>query len=301
MLRNRYDNRSCLNVKIVTASVLLLIVTIYLALTSITIVGPNERGVRVTLGKASEHVVNSGIIIKWPLISKICIFSVATQNSTANLDVFSKDLQSVEMQIDVIYHYAPEKVVKLVTDFQSNPIKTVLTPLVHETLKEICKDLNSEEIVQRREYVSQKANALLSTNISKYDIFTIERLVITNVELSPKLNQAIESKMIQEQEAQKAQFTQKQKETEAETQRIIAQGLANAEIEKAKGKARAIELEATANAAAIEKIGKALKDNPLALEEMRVKRWDGVLPKTILSSGTKATEFGVILNTPHEK
>ncbi len=207
MLRNRYDNRSCLNVKIVTASVLLLIVTIYLALTSITIVGPNERGVRVTLGKASEHVVNSGIIIKWPLISKICIFSVATQNSTANLDVFSKDLQSVEMQIDVIYHYAPEKVVKLVTDFQSNPIKTVLTPLVHETLKEICKDLNSEEIVQRREYVSQKANALLSTNISKYDIFTIERLVITNVELSPKLNQAIESKMIQEQEAQKAQFT----------------------------------------------------------------------------------------------
>ena len=167
--------------------------------------------------------------------------------------------------------------------------------------EKICKDLNSEEIVQRREYVSQKANALLSTNISKYDIFTIERLVITNVELSPKLNQAIESKMIQEQEAQKAQFTQKQKETEAETQRIIAQGLANAEIEKAKGKARAIELEATANAAAIEKIGKALKDNPLALEEMRVKRWDGVLPKTILSSGTKAAEFGVILNTPHEK
>lgn len=77
--------------------------------------------------------------------------------------------------------------------------------------------------------------------------------------------------------------------------------MSNAEIEKAKGKARAIELEATANAAAIEKIGKALKDNPLALEEMRVKRWDGVLPKTILSSGTKATEFGVILNTPHEK
>lgn len=301
MLRNRYDNRSCLNVKIVTASVLLLIVTIYLALTSITIVGPNERGVRVTLGKASEHVVNSGIIIKWPLISKICIFSVATQNSTANLDVFSKDLQSVEMRIDVIYHYTPEKVVKLVTDFHGDPVITVLTPMVHETLKEICKDLNSEEIVQRREYVSQKANALLSTNISKYDIFTIERLVITNVELSPKLNQAIESKMIQEQEAQKAQFTQKQKETEAETQRIIAQGLANAEIEKAKGKARAIELEATANAAAIEKIGKALKDNPLALEEMRVKRWDGVLPKTILSSGTKAAEFGVILNTPHEK
>ena len=293
-----------MHVNIATTSVILLIVTIFfifLSLTSITIVGPNERGVRVTLGSASEDVITSGLTIKYPLISEIRTFSVATQNSTANLDVFSKDLQSVEMRIDVIYHYTPERVVKLVTDFHGDPGITVLTPMVHETLKEICKDLNSEEIVQRREYVSQKANALLSTNISKYDIFTIERLVITNVELSPKLNQAIESKMIQEQEAQKAQFTQKQKETEAETQRIIAQGLANAEIEKARGKAQAIELEATANAAAIEKIGKALKDNPLTLEEMRVKRWDGVLPKTILSSGTKAAEFGVILNTPHEK
>ena len=279
----------------------LAVILAIVAFTCTTVVGPNERGVRITLGSASENAMGSGFKIKWPIISEIRKISVATQNSSANLDVFSKDLQSVEMNINVIYHYTPEKVVKIVTDFQEDPVETVLTPMVHEALKEICKDLNSEEIVQRRDYVSQKANTLLNTNISKYDIFTIERLVITNVELSPKLNQAIESKMIQEQEAQKAQFTQKQKETEAETQRIIAQGLANAEIEKAKGKAQAIELEATANASAIEKIGKALTENPLALEELRIKRWDGVMPKTILSSGTKDGGFGVILNTQQEK
>ena len=263
--------------------------------------GPNERGVRVTLGSVSNNVLDSGIAVKWPAISEIHKISVATQNNVAELDVFSKDLQSVEMRVDVIYHYTPENVVKLVTDFKEDPVKTVLTPMVHETLKEICKDLNSEEIVQKRDQVSKNANELLSKNMAKYDIFTLERLVITNVELSPKLNQAIEAKMIQEQEAQKALFTQKQKETEAETQRIIAQGLANAEIEKAKGKAKAIELEATANASAIEKIGKALTENPLALEELKIKRWDGVMPKTILSSGTKDGGFGVILNTPQEK
>lgn len=268
---------------------------------SISIVGPNERGVRVTLGSVSNNVLDSGIAVKWPAISEIHKISVATQNNVAELDVFSKDLQSVEMRVDVIYHYTPENVVKLVTGFKEDPVKTVLTPMVHETLKEICKDLNSEEIVQKRDQVSKNANELLSKNMDKYDIFTLERLVITNVELSPKLNQAIEAKMIQEQEAQKALFTQKQKETEAETQRIIAQGLANAEIEKAKGKAKAIELEATANASAIEKIGKALTENPLALEELKIKRWDGVMPKTILSSGTKDSGFGVILNTPQEK
>lgn len=297
----RYRDNTSRIIDISITCMVLAVILAIVAFTCTTVVGPNERGVRITLGSASENAMGSGFKIKWPIISEIRKISVATQNSSANLDVFSKDLQSVEMNINVIYHYTPEKVVKIVTDFQEDPVETVLTPMVHEALKEICKDLNSEEIVQRRDYVSQEANTLLNTNISKYDIFTIERLVITNVELSPKLNQAIESKMIQEQEAQKAQFTQKQKETEAETQRIIAQGLANAEIEKAKGKAQAIELEATANASAIEKIGKALTENPLALEELRIKRWDGVMPKTILSSGTKDGGFGVILNTPQEK
>lgn len=297
----RYRDNTSRIIDISITCMVLAVILAIVAFTCTTVVGPNERGVRITLGSASENAMGSGFKIKWPIISEIRKISVATQNSSANLDVFSKDLQSVEMNINVIYHYTPEKVVKIVTDFQEDPVETVLTPMVHEALKEICKDLNSEEIVQRRDYVSQKANTLLNTNISKYDIFTIERLVITNVELSPKLNQAIESKMIQEQEAQKAQFTQKQKETEAETQRIVAQGLANAEIEKAKGKAQAIELEATANASAIEKIGKALTENPLALEELRIKRWDGVMPKTILSSGTKDGKFGIILNTPQEK
>lgn len=297
----RYRDNTSRIIDISITCMVLAVILAIVAFTCTTVVGPNERGVRITLGSASENAMGSGFKIKWPIISEIRKISVATQNSSANLDVFSKDLQSVEMNINVIYHYTPEKVVKIVTDFQEDPVETVLTPMVHEALKEICKDLNSEEIVQRRDYVSQKANTLLNTNISKYDIFTIERLVITNVELSPKLNQAIESKMIQEQEAQKAQFTQKQKETEAETQRIIAQGLANAEIEKARGKAKAIELEATANASAIEKIGKALTENPLALEELRIKRWDGVMPKTILSSGTKDGGFGVILNTQQEK
>lgn len=297
----RYRDNTSRIIDISITCMVLAVILAIVAFTCTTVVGPNERGVRITLGSASENAMGSGFKIKWPIISEIRKISIATQNSSANLDVFSKDLQSVEMNINVIYHYTPEKVVKIVTDFKEDPVETVLTPMVHEALKEICKDLNSEEIVQRRDYVSQKANTLLNTNISKYDIFTIERLVITNVELSPKLNQAIESKMIQEQEAQKAQFTQKQKETEAETQRIIAQGLANAEIERAKGKAQAIELEATANASAIEKIGKALTENPLALEELRIKRWDGVMPKTILSSGTKDGGFGVILNTPQEK
>ena len=143
------DNTSRIIDISITCMVLAVILSI-VAFTCTTVVGPNERGVRITLGSASENAMGSGFKIKWPIISEIRKISVATQNSSANLDVFSKDLQSVEMNINVIYHYTPEKVVKIVTDFQEDPVETVLTPMVHEALKEICKDLNSEEIVQRR-------------------------------------------------------------------------------------------------------------------------------------------------------
>lgn len=262
------------------------------AFCSYTVIGPDERGIQVTMGKVRGGVMESGLNFKLPFISQIRTFKVSTQRASAKLDVFSKDLQSVELSIDVLYHITPDKVTKLVTNYNRDPLRTVLEPLVQETMKEVCKDLNSEEIVNKRDLVSEKANQMLKSRIASYDIFTIERLVMSNVELSPKLNQAIEAKMIQEQESQKAKFTQRKKEIDAETARIEAQGVANAEIEKAKGKAKAIEIEASANALAIEKIGKALKENPLSLEELRIKRWNGTLP-TYWGGGTG--NFGILL------
>lgn len=263
-----------------------------IAFFSYTIIGPDERGIQITMGKVRGGVMNSGLNFKMPFISQIRTYKVSTQRASAKLDVFSKDLQSVELSIDVLYHYTPDKVMKLATNYTKDPLRTILDPLVQETMKEVCKDLNSEEIVNKRDLVSDKANKMLKERIAAYDIFTIERLVMSNVELSPKLNQAIEAKMIQEQESQKAKFTQRKKGIDAETARIEAEGVANAEIEKAKGKAKAIEIEATANALAIEKIGKALKENPLSLEELRIKRWNGTLPTYW---GGNGGNFGILL------
>ena len=50
-------------------------------------------------------------------------------------------------------------------------------------------------------------------------------------------------------------------------------------VEKARGKAESVTIEAEAEAKAIAIVGKALSDNPMLIQLESVKKWDGVLPR----------------------
>lgn len=260
------------------AIVVAIIGLIITAISSFTIIGPDERGIRITLGHIQGDVMESGFNWKPPFITTINTYKVSTQKVTAKLDVFSKDMQSVIITTDIIYNYTPEKVKLLASKYTNDPVKTILGPIAQECFKEVCKDLNSEEIVKNRDQIRVGVNKLYNERLAEYEIFTISSVVVADIELSPQLNDAIEKKMVQDQEAQRATFVKKQKETEAETAKIEAAGLANAVREQAQARADAILMEAKANAEAIKLIGETLKENPLALDELKIKKWNGAFP-----------------------
>lgn len=91
-------------------------------------------------------------------------------------------------------------------------------------------------------------------------------LVIENVKLSPELERAIEAKMVQQQEAEKAVYREKQAETEA----LIA-------VAKAKGEAEAIRIQ-----------GEALERAPRLIELRTVEKWNGVSPQVVSSGAGNA-------------
>ena len=81
-------------------------------------------------------------------------------------------------------------------------------------------------------------------------------VVIQNIDLSHELETAIESKMVMEQEAAKAKFTQVKAQIEADTVVI-----------KAKGDAESIKIR-----------GEALKLTPAFIDLQIVEKWDGKAP-----------------------
>jgi len=90
--------------------------------------------------------------------------------------------------------------------------------------------------------------------------------VIRNIDLSKELERAIEAKMVAEQQANQARFTQIQTKVEAETAVI-----------KAKGEAEAIKVR-----------GEALKLNPAFLRLQIVERWNGKSPLVVPADSSSA-------------
>jgi prohibitin 2 len=244
---------------------LLIVVLLVIASASTYVVQPGTRGIRVTLGKTAPGFLSEGFGFKAPLISSIVNVNVRQQTQNVVAACFSSDLQQVAVDVRVLYRVPEQSVVEIYKQFAGDPFDSLIAPRIQEALKEVTATLTAEQIVKSREQVKQKALAAARLKISK--ILWVEDLVLRDIQLSSELERAIEAKMVAEQQAAQARFTQVQAQVEAETAVISARGQADA----------------------IKVRGEALRLNPVFLRLKLVERWNGksplVVPPDKLSSG----------------
>jgi len=241
-----------------------LIFVLILAATSMTtVVEPGFRGVRVTLGKVSPIFEGEGLKFKAPFVTEIEQISVRQQTEELSSECYSSDLQQVRATIRILYRIPENAVVPLYRDYEGAEYETLIAPRVVEALKEAASAQSAEMIVQNRETI--KLDTLEATRKKIGELPTggplvwIEDITLSDLALSSELNAAIEQKMTQREEAERARFVQRQAEIEAQTMII-----------KAKGDAESIEIR-----------GQALRESPAFLKLQIVEKWDGVPPLVI--------------------
>ncbi len=248
--------------------------------TATYVVDPGHRGVEVILGRVSPGFKPEGFGLKLPFISRVVPLLIRQQTAKMTADCYSSDLQQVKMAVRVLYRIPESSVVSIFRDYAGEPFEALIKPRIAEALNEITALRSAELIVQKREEV--KSQALESARRKVGDALVIEDLVLEDINLTNALENAIEAKMVQEQEAARSRFAQQQAQTEASTVVI-----------KAKGEAESIALR-----------GAALRENPSVLELQVIERWDGITPLVVgpgatganmmlplgdFSTGTKAT------------
>lgn len=221
------------------------------------VVDPGHRGVEVTLGTVSPAFKPEGFGFKLPFVTRIVPQLIRQQTAQMPALCYSSDLQQVKMQVRVLYRVPEASVVRIFRDYAGDPFESLVQPRVAEALNEFTALRSAELIVQKREEV--KSKALEGARRKLGEILVIEDLVLENIELTSALENAIEAKMVQEQEAARARFAQQQAQTEASTVVI-----------KAKGEAESIVLR-----------GKALRENPSVLDLQVIEQWNGVTPAVI--------------------
>jgi prohibitin 2 len=237
--------------------VLLGLVLLVLAIGSAYVISPVERGVQVTLGNMSEKFLAPGLGLKLPFVTQIWRVNVQQDTREVSAECFSSDLQQITIQLKVLYRIPETSVVAVVRDYAGNPFEKLVLPRVQEAVKEVTALKSAADIVKTREQI--KVAALTGSRAKIGNLLVIEDLVIEDVRLSTELETAIESKMVQQQEAEKAIFKMQQARTDAETLII-----------KAKADAESIRIQ-----------GEALEKTPRLVELKMVEKWNGVSPQVV--------------------
>jgi prohibitin 2 len=248
----------------------LLFVLVALSSSTTYIVEPGTRGISVTLGKAADRFLPEGFGFKAPFITTVVPVNVRQKTQGVRAECFSSDLQQVIVDLRVLYRVPEGSVVQIYKQFAGDPFDSLIAPRVQEALKEVTASQTAEEIVKNREAIKQKTLTAAKQKIG--DILWIEDIVIRNIDLSAELERAIEAKMVAEQQAAQARFSQVQVQVEAETAVI-----------RAKGEAEAIKVR-----------GEALKLNPAFLRLQIVERWNGKSP-LVVPAGANNTGTELLL------
>ena len=250
---------------------ILLFVFIVLLSTTTYVIKPGNRGVKVTLGKVQLRFLPQGLGFKSPFVTRVVQVPIRQRTQPLQAECYSADLQQVNTHLQILYSIPEQSVVSIFQNFAGDPFDSLIAPRVQEALKEVAALQTAEMIVTNRFTIKSKALDLARAKIGT-NFLNLVDLVIEEISLSKELENAIEQKMIQEQEAAKAKFTQRKAEIEADTAII-----------KAKGEGDSIRIR-----------GEALDLNPTFIDLQIIERWDGKSPLVI--GGGSGTPIVVPLN-----
>jgi regulator of protease activity HflC (stomatin/prohibitin superfamily) len=242
-----------------TVAIVLIILVLFVALFSITVVDEREVAVITQFGRV-QTTYNAGLNFKLPLIQRTHFYDISTQSVRADAISATNDQQMVNIVVNIQYRLQPENVNELHKKVKNEEIleTSIIPPFVQEATKSISAQFTAVELLQKRDDYKSMVTEALESRLSEYYVSVIA-VNIENIDFSEDFDRAIERKVIAQQEAEKAEF-----ELEKE----------KAELEKEKVKADAIRVK-----------GQALKDNPQVLEQQKIEKWDGKLPQVTSGEG----------------
>lgn len=210
-----------------------------------------EVGIITRFGKV-VRVGSEGINFKTPFIENVTKIEVRDSTVNGEYEVSSKDMQTVKTSIAV--QYKINDALNIYRRFGNQYKERLLEPRIAEVVQASTSAYTVEELVSRRQELSQKIFTTLKGDLKDFGV-QIVKISITNHDFSDEYEKAIERKKAAEQEAQKVEIENNQK------------------IKTAEANLKVKELEAKANSMLTESLTNQV------LQKQWIEKWDGKLPQ----------------------
>ena len=219
--------------KKIIISAVIAVVVIVLIFTSFTVLNPTERGVKVTMGKAGDTVLNPGIQFKAPFFQTVRKYDLSPKalNMTFSMGqdaAVTSDMQSVACELVAYWTYDETRILEIVNGYQDSTIKSLVKDNTLGAIKEVIGKYSIYDIVEKQEEVTEKVRTSLIERLSNYPV-VISSLTINNWDWSAEFDAQIANTMKMAQQVKVAQ--QELEVTKQQAQKQVAE--ANAAKEKA--------------------------------------------------------------------
>lgn len=257
---------------------------------SITVVGPNERGIEVKLGEVSGDVLQPGMHYHIPFISVIKRYSIVPRGMNVNFSVdedgaITKDMQTVASQVTVFYRYDDARLMDAVKKYSESILQNAITKSLISSVKEAVGKYSIYDLIENQDKITQAVQSNLSAKLAEYPV-EVTQLTISNWNWSDDFDKNIKETMNRTQQVRQAEQDLKLTETnaqkqvaEAEAAKKAAEQTAEGELIKAQKAAEAKRVEADAlayyNAKVAQNYQVEIKLKELEIELEKAKKWDG--------------------------
>lgn len=231
--------------------VLCFVSLILLFLSSFKVVRPGYVGVQTTFGTVNSTPLLNGVHFVNPFSSvdsvevrtfEYTMSSTSTEGAVKGDDsirLFSKDILPMDADITIMWRPVPAMVPWLYQhigthgDFESKIIRPASragfrNAVVQYTAQEAITSAREKLSIDVAKQMLDSINKILSSN-EQYsgEAFIIQDVLIRNIEPPEKLKEAVQSKLVADQESQQMKFVLSKAVQEAERKRIEARGIAD--------------------------------------------------------------------------
>ena len=281
-------------------------------------VDSGEVAVVKHLGKATA-VRTAGTYFDFWLTEKYSIYDAKVQNLDITTQTFSKDAQTMDIQMTVQYQVDTSNMINIANTYGSLEIlNNRIESVANDAMKSVMAESTADEIIQNRAQVSMNVTETIMARIDSSYYVNVKTAVLTDIGFSDAYEEAVEKQMIAEREKEAAIIKAEQElevaKREAEAALERAQGEANAQKALAEAEAysasiKIVELAKTLGYDVVETTDESgnvtfditwndISEQKVILEYLQyleyLAKWDGKLP-SVVSDGT-----GIMITVPQD-
>ena len=157
------------------------------------------------------------------------------QQDKITTSAYSKDGQTMDLEVFLQYQVQVENIIKIATEYGSlDALQARIETVTIEKTKSVMSSAEAMTIVQNRSQFSSDVSTAVREGISDDYYVFVKDVVLTNIDFTVEFEKSVEDKVIAEQEKQ-ASITRAEAELEVaklEAQKKIAEAEGNAEAQK---------------------------------------------------------------------